>query len=66
MKKALKAAGILLLALAVVAVSYAAYVFIDYHRLPDTDEAVAPACAPVAVNAPLTLACWRSTGQGTT
>ncbi len=59
MKKALKAAGILLLALAVVAVSYAAYVFIDYHRLPDTDEAVASAGAPVAVNAPLTLACWN-------
>ncbi len=35
MKKALKTIGILLLALVVVVGGYVAYVFIDYHRLPD-------------------------------
>ena len=59
MKKALKIVGILLLALVVVAGGYVAYVFIDYHRLPDTDEALEPFGGPIAVNAPLTLVSWN-------
>ena len=59
LKKALKTVAILLLALIVVAGGYVAYVFIDYHRLPDTDEALEPAGVPIAVNAPLTLASWN-------
>jgi len=43
----------------VIAIGYVAYVFIAYHRLPDTDEAVEPKGAPVAANAPLTIATWN-------
>ena len=48
MKKVLKVIALLLLVVVVVALGYVAYVFIDYHRLPDTDvatEGEAPADA---------------------
>ena len=35
MKKALKIAGIVLLALLILVLGYVAYVFLDYHRIED-------------------------------
>ncbi len=59
LKRALKIVAIVLAVILVIAIGYVAYVFIAYHRLPDTDEAVEPKGAPVAANAPLTIATWN-------
>ena len=59
MKKALKAIGIILLALIVVVVGYAAYVLIDYHRLPDTDEMIDDGGAPARAGETYTVVSWN-------
>lgn len=59
MKKALKILGIVLLAVVLVVGGYVAYVFIDYHRLPDTDEDVNLPGEAARVNEPYTLVTWN-------
>ena len=59
MKKALKIIGILLLVLVVAVGGYVAYVFISYHRLPDVDEAVAPAGETAKAGEPYTIVTWN-------
>ena len=59
MKKALKIIGILLLVLVVVVGGYAAYVFIDYHRLPDMDAEVQVTGEPARVGEAYTIASWN-------
>lgn len=59
LKKLLKIVGIILLALIVVIGGYVAYVFIDYHRLPDTDEALEPVGNRAAMGKSYTIATWN-------
>lgn len=59
MKKALKIIGVLLLALVVAVGGYVAYVFIDWHRLPDVDEPVALAGEAAQAGEAYTIATWN-------
>lgn len=59
MQKALKIAGILLLVLLVVVGGYVAYVFIDYHRLPDMDDDTAQAGAPAQIGEAYSIVTWN-------
>ena len=49
MKKALKIAGIVLLALVILILGYVAYVFLDYHRIEDNLPLTAEGSAASAV-----------------
>ena len=59
MKRFLKIVGIVLLALIVVVGGYVAYVFIDYHRLPDMDAEVETTGEPVRAGEVYTIASWN-------
>ena len=59
MKRFLKIVGVVLLALIVVVGGYVAYVFIDYHRLPDMDAEVETTGEPVRAGEVYTIASWN-------
>lgn len=59
LKRILKAVGIVLLALVVVVGGYLAYVFIDYHRLPDEDVALEPVGETAKAGETYTIATWN-------
>ena len=58
-RKLLKGIAILLLAVVIVVGGYAAYLLIDYHRLPDTDEAVDLAGEAAQAGETYTMATWN-------
>ena len=58
-KKLLKVVAILLAAAIAIAGAYAAYVFIAYHRLPDTDEKLDLPGPPVSVGQTYTIVTWN-------
>lgn len=59
LRRGLKAVGIPLALILLLADVYVGYVFIDYHRLPDTDEAVAPAGEAARTGQRVTIATWN-------
>ncbi len=63
LKRILKAVGILLLAVVVAAGGYAAYVFIDYHRLLDSDVTLTPVAgetpAPLSAGTEYEIMTWN-------
>ncbi|MBR0462817.1 MAG: hypothetical protein IJJ23_00300 [Clostridia bacterium] len=58
-KKVLKTVCILLAAVIIIAAGYVAYVFISYHRLPNTDAALTPEGGAAAAGRELTAVTWN-------
>ena len=61
MKKALKIAGIVLLALVILVLGYVAYVFLDYHRIEDNLPLTAEgtAASSVQTDVPYTVVSYN-------
>lgn len=58
-EKVLKIIAIILAVVLVIAIGYVAYVFISYHRLPDSDEALAPTGERAKAGESYTIATWN-------